>query len=172
MDAMRDEMDSMARNKVWKLVDFPPQRKSIGNKWVFKIKRRVDGLIDKFKACLVTKGFTQIEGTAYEETFSHVVTFASIRLLLAMVAHLDLELFQMDVKTAFLNGRLEEEIYMDQPIGFASKGQEDKACHLKRSIYGLKQSSRTWYLRFHKTITSFGLSMVSEDTVCMSKDQP
>jgi len=156
-------MDSIARNKVWELVDLPLKRKSIGNKWIFKIKRQADGLIDKFKARLVAKGFTQIEGVDYEERFSHVVRFASIRLLLAMVAHLDLQLFQMDVKTAFLNGSLEEEIYMDQPIGFVSKGQEDKVCRLKRSIYGLKQSSRSWYLRFHEAITSFGLSMVSED---------
>jgi len=131
-------MDSMARNKVWELVDLPPQRKSIGNKWVFKIKHRADGSIYKFKARLVAKGFTQIEGVDYKETFSPVVRFASIRLLLAMVAHLDLKLFQMDVKTAFLNCSLEEEIYMDQPIGFVLKGQEDKVCHPKKSIYGLK----------------------------------
>jgi len=121
MDAIRDEMDSMARNKIWKLVDLPPQYKSIGNKWVFKIKRRADGSIDKYKAHLGAKGFTQIEGVNYKKTFFPVVRFASIRLLLAMVIHLDLELFQMDVKTAFLNGSLEEEIYMDQPIGFVSK---------------------------------------------------
>ena len=92
-----------------------------------------------------------------------MVTFASIRVVLAMVAHLDLELFQMNVRTAFLNGNLEEEIYMDQPIGFVSKGQEDNVCHLKRSIYGLKHFSRSWYLRFHEVITSLGLSMASED---------
>ena len=113
IEAMRDEMDSMVRNKVWELVDLPPRRKSIGNKWVFKIKRRVDGTIDKFKARLVAKGFTQIEGVDYEETFSPMVRITSICLLLALVAQLDLELFQMDVKTAFLNGNLEEEIYMD-----------------------------------------------------------
>jgi len=78
----------------------------------------------------VAKGFTQIEGVDYEETFSPVMRFSSIRLLLAMVAHLDFEFFQMDVKTAFLNGSLEQEIYMDQPIGFVSNGQEDKVCHL------------------------------------------
>ena len=89
----------------------------------FKIKRRADGSIDKFKARLMAKGFTQIEGIDYEEIFSPVVRFASIRLLLALVAHLDLELFQMDVKATFLNRNLEEEIYMDQPIGFISKGQ-------------------------------------------------
>jgi len=163
MDAMKNEMDSMARNKVWELVDRPPQRKSIGNKWVFKIKRRVDGSIDKFKARLVAKGFTQIEGMDYEETFSPVVRFASIRLLLALVAYLDLELFQMNVKTAFLNGNLEEEIYMNQPIGFVSKDQEDKVCRLKRSTYGLKQSSRSWYFTLHEAITSFGFTIVSED---------
>jgi len=163
MDAMKDEMDSMARNKVWELVDLPPQRKFIRNKWVFKIKRRVDGSINKFKARLVAKGFTQIEGIDYEETFSPVVRFSSIRLLLALVAHLDLKLFQMDVKTAFLNGNIEEEVYMDQPIGFVSKGQEHKVCRLKRSIYGLKQSSRSWYFRFHEANTSFGFAMVLED---------
>jgi len=90
----------------------------------------------------VAKEFTQIEGVDYEETFSPVVRIASMCLLLALVAHLDSELFQMDVKTAFLNGNLEEDIYMDQPIGFVSKRQEDKICLLKRSIYGLEQSSR------------------------------
>ena len=110
---MKDEMDSIVRNKVWELVDLPPQCKSIENKWVFKIKLWGDGSIDMFKARLVTKGFTQIEGIDYEETFSPVVKFTPIHLFLALVAHLDLELFQMDVQTAFLNGNLEEEIYMD-----------------------------------------------------------
>ena len=163
MDAMRDELDSMARNEVWELVDLPPGRKAIGNKWVFKVKRRADGSLDKFKARLVAKGYTQVEGVDYEETFSPVVRLSSIRLLLALVAHLDLELFQMDVKTAFLNGNLEEEIYMAQPIGFVTNGQDDKVCRLKRSIYGLKQSSRAWYFRFHEAINAFGLSMVSKD---------
>ena len=87
---------------------------------------------------------------------SPVVRFASIRLILAIVAHMDLELHQMDVKTAFLNGELEEEIYMEQPVNFVSKGQEQKVCKLKRSIYGLKQSSRQWYLRFHEAVMSYG----------------
>jgi len=91
----------------------------------------------------VVKGCTQIKGIDYEDIFSLVVRFASIRMLLALVAYLNLEMFQMDVKTAFLNGNLEEEIYLDQPIGFVLKGQEDKVCRLKRSIYGLKQSYRS-----------------------------
>ena len=145
-------MNSMSQNKVWELVDLPPRRKSIGNKWVFKVKRKVDGQIDKHKARLVAKGFTQQEGVDYEETFSPVVRFASIRILLAIVAHMDLELHQMDVKTAFLNGELDEEIYMDQPKGFQVAGQERKVCRLQRSIYGLKQSPRQWYFRFHKPL--------------------
>lgn len=161
--AMKEEMSSMAKNHVWELVDLPPGRKTVGNKWVLKVKRKADGSIDKYKARLVAKGYTQREGIDYEETFSPVVRFASIRLILAIVAHLDLELFQMDVKTAFLNGELDDEIYMDQPKGFQEKGHERKVCRLKRSIYGLKQSSRQWYHRFHRAITSIGFTMIEED---------
>uniref|UniRef100_A0A2N9ECP6 Reverse transcriptase Ty1/copia-type domain-containing protein n=1 Tax=Fagus sylvatica TaxID=28930 RepID=A0A2N9ECP6_FAGSY len=115
MTAMQEEMSSMDKNNVWELVDLPPGRKTIGNKWVLKVKRKADGSIDRF---------------------------ASIRLILSIVAKQDLEFFQMDVKTAFLNGELDEEIYMAQPAGFEAKGHERKVCRLKRSIYGLKQSSR------------------------------
>jgi len=140
MDAMRDEMDSMMRNQVRELVNLLPQLISIRNKWVFKIKCQADGMIDKFKARSVVKGFTQIEGVDYEKSFSHVVRISSIHLLLVLVAYLDLELIQ-DVKTTFLNGGLEEEIYMDQTLGFLSKGQENKICRLKRSIYGLNSQT-------------------------------
>ncbi|KAL0367960.1 UNVERIFIED_CONTAM: Retrovirus-related Pol polyprotein from transposon TNT 1-94 [Sesamum calycinum] len=116
--AMKEEMSSMAKNNVWELVDLQTGRKIIGNKWVLKVKRKADGSINKFKARLVAKGYTQKEGIDYEETLSPVVRFASVRLILAIVAHLNLKLFQMDVKTIFFNGELDEEIYMDQPEGF------------------------------------------------------
>ncbi|KAL0396255.1 UNVERIFIED_CONTAM: Retrovirus-related Pol polyprotein from transposon TNT 1-94 [Sesamum calycinum] len=111
--AMKEEMSSMTKNSVWELVDLPTGCKTIGNKWFLKVKHKADGSIDKFKAWLVAKGYSHKEVIDYEETFSPVVRFASVRLILVIVAHLDLELFQMDVKTAFLNGELDEEIYMD-----------------------------------------------------------
>lgn len=111
----------------------------------------------------MAKGYNQQEGIDYEDTFSSVVRFTSVRLILAIVANLDLELHQMDVKTAFLNGELEEEIYMQQPVGFIVEGQEQKVCRLLRSIYGLKQSSRQWYIRFHNAIVAYDFEMIHED---------
>ena len=160
---MRDEMDSMAKNQVWEFVDLLPGRKTIGNKWVLKIKCKADGLIDKYKACLVAKGYTLRKVIDYEETFSPVVRFVFIHLILAIIAHLDLELFQMDVKTAFLNGELDDEIYMDQPIGFEVKEQGCKVCYLKCSIYDLKQAPRQWYFKFHKAIILIGFEMMKKD---------
>ena len=138
---MEEEIESMKVNQVWSLVDLPLGRKVIGNKWIFKIKYKVDDSIDRYKARLVAKGYIQKEGIDYEETFSPAVRFTSSRLLLTIVINLNLELHQIDVKTTFLNGELDEEIYMEQPIGFIVKGQERKVCKLQRSIYGLKQSS-------------------------------
>lgn len=115
------------------------------------------------KAKHLTKGFTQKKSVDYEETFSPVVRFSFVRMILSIVTHMNLELHQMDVNTAFLNGDLEEEIYMKQPIGYVEKGHEDKVCKLHKSIYGLKQSLRQWYKKFHNTIMSNGFSMCYED---------
>ena len=112
---------------------------------------------------LVAKGYTQKEGVDYEETFSPVAMLKSIRILLAIAAYFDYEIWQMDVKTAFLNGYLDETIYMDQPEGYIVEGQQQKVCKLQRSIYGLKQASRSWNIRFDEAIKSYGFALEKED---------
>ena len=115
----------------------------------------MDGNVEIFKARLVVKGYTQKEGIDYEETFSLVAMLKSIRILLSIVAFLDVEIWQMDVKIAFLNGSLDESIYMMQPEGFIEKGQVEKVCKLQKSIYGLKQASRSWNIRFDQAVKGF-----------------
>ena len=154
--AMKEELKSMADNDVWDLVELPKSTKPIGCKWVYKTKRDSSGNIERYKARLVAKGFTQKEGIDFKETFSPVSTKDSLRIVMALVAHYDLELHQMDVKTTFLNGDIEETIYMVQPENFESKDSKHLVCKLKKSIYGLKQASRQWYRKFDHVITSFG----------------
>ena len=123
-DAMKDEMNSMASNGVWNLVELPGGAKAIGCKWVFKTNKDSLGNIERYKARLIAKGFTQNEGIDYNETFSPVSKKDSLHIIMTLVAHFDLELQQMDVKTTFLNGNLEEEVYKKQPEEFSSSGGE------------------------------------------------
>ncbi|KAH9687674.1 hypothetical protein KPL70_014852 [Citrus sinensis] len=146
---MDDEMASLYKNNTWEMVKKPGNRRVVGCKWIFKIKEGTDGSEPRrFKARLVAKGYTQKEGIDFKEVFSPVVRHASIRVILAITAVQDMELDQLDVKTSFLHGRLEEEILMSQPEGYEFPGKEDHVCQLKKSLYGLKQSPRQWYLRF------------------------
>ena len=149
-------MQCMSDNDVWELVDLSKGYKPIGCKWVFKTKRDNKANVERYKAQLVAKGYTQQDDINFIETFSQVSTKDSFRLIMALVAHFDLELHRMDVKTTFLNGDLSEEVYMLQPEDFKANGKENMVCKLKRSIYGLKQASRQWYLKFEKIVTSFG----------------
>ena len=119
--------------------DLPPGCKSIGCKWVLKKKLKPDGIIDKYKARLVAKGFREKENIDFFDTFSPVTRITSIRVLISLASIHNLLIHQMDVKTAFLNGELDEEIYMDQPEGFVVHDQEHKVCKLDKSLYGLKQ---------------------------------
>ena len=130
--------------------------KVVGCKWVFKTKKDSLGNIERHKARLVAKGFTQREGIDYTETFSPVSKKGSLRIIMALVAHFDFDLHQIYMKTTFLNGNIEEEVYMKQPKGLFSSEGEHLICKLKKSIYGLKQVSHQWYLKFHEVITSFG----------------
>jgi hypothetical protein len=141
--ATQEEYDSLVVNNPWSLVPLPKGRKPISYKWVFKIKHGVHGEVERYKARFVARGFTQTFGVDYNETFAPVAKFVSICCILALAAIENMEIHQMDVKTAFLNGDLEEEIYMEQPKGFTQEG-EHLVCKLHKSLYGLKQSPRAW----------------------------
>ncbi|KAF1318440.1 Gag-pol polyprotein, partial [Globisporangium splendens] len=152
-EACESEYQSLKENNTWDVVALPPGRKAIGCEWVFKVKENQDGEIDRHKARLVAKGFSQKYGIDYEETFAPVAKFTSIRIILSLAAKYNLMLHQMDVKTAFLNGVLDEDIYMKQPDGYVDQAHPDYVCKLKRSLYGLKQAPRMW----NQTIDAFML---------------
>src|SRR3954453_17841975 len=146
----------MGHNQVWNLVDLPDGFKAIECKWIYKKKIDMDGNVHIHKARLVAKGFRQVQGVDYDENFLPVAMLKSIWIILAIAAHFDYEIWQMDVKTAFLNGNIEEKLYMVQPEGFTDPTDAGKVCKLQRSIYGLKQASRSWNLRFDEVIIGFG----------------
>jgi hypothetical protein len=141
-EAMKEEMDSLERNGTWDLVELLKNRKIVGCKWVYKLKKGVDDKVERYKARLVEKGYSQKEGIDFHEIFSPVVKLVSIRIVLALVAFFNLELEQLDVKTTFLHGDLDEEIYMEQLEGFVQDHRKRFVCKLKNSLYGLRQSPK------------------------------
>lgn len=156
--AMQEELKSHEENKTWILVTRPRNRRTVKCKWVFVIK--ADG---RYKARLVAKGFTQVQGIDFQETFSPVARYEAIRFLLAHAALENWEIEAMDIKTAFLYGELDEEIYMEQPEGFVEKGKEHMVCKLQKAIYGLKQASRTWNQKLHQTLIGIGFARTRSD---------
>jgi len=138
------EYASLMKNDTWDLVELPEGRRKIDCKWVFKVKHDNEGRVERFKGRLVAKGYSQKYGIDYGETFSPVVRFSALRTLLAYAVQKEMLVHQMDVVTAFLHGELNEEIYMQQPPGYVQPGNEQLVCKLKKSLYGLKQSSRCW----------------------------
>jgi hypothetical protein len=149
---MKEEMDSLANDQTWDLVQLPARKIALQNKWVYKLKEE-DGGEKRYKTRLVVKGFTQKKGIDFDEIFSPVVKMTSIRNILSLVAIQDLHLEQLDIKTTFLHGDLEEEIYMQQPKGYEVKGKENLVCRLKKSLYGLKKAQTQWYLNFDRFMT-------------------
>ena len=165
---MKSEIESMHDNKVWNLVDPIEGVRPVECKWIFKKKIYMDGNVHIHKARLVAKGFKQIQGVDYDETFSPVAMLKSIRILLAIAAFYDYEIWQMDFKTAFLNGNLSEDVYMIQPKGFVDPTNARKICKLQKSIYGLKQASRSWNLHFDEVVKGFGF-IKNEEEPCVYK---
>ncbi|GJX43983.1 retrovirus-related pol polyprotein from transposon TNT 1-94 [Tanacetum coccineum] len=168
-EAIKDEMDSILGNQTWELAELPKGVRPIGSKWVFKKKLNPDGSISAFKAILVAKGYRQKEGINYFDTHAPVARISSIRTLIVISAVKGLYIHQMDVKTAFLNGYLNEEVYMEQPKGFVIQGQENKVCRLVKSLYGLKQAPKQWHERFDTTVTSFEFQHNSADRCIYTK---
>nr|GEV36037.1 zinc finger, CCHC-type [Tanacetum cinerariifolium] len=151
-EAINDEMDSIMGNNTWVLADLPPGCKPLGYKWIFKRKLKIDRTIEKFKARLVIQGFKQ--KSDYFDTYASVARISTIKLLIAMALIYNLVIHQMDVKTAFLNGDLDEEFYMNQPWGFIVLGNENKVCKLIKSLYGLKKAPKQWHQKFDELVLS------------------
>ncbi|WVZ89696.1 hypothetical protein U9M48_036065 [Paspalum notatum var. saurae] len=163
VNAMHEELENFERNHVWDLVEPPPNCRPIGTKWVFKNKQGEDGMVVRNKARLVAQGFCQKEGIDYEETFAPVARLEAIRILLAFAASKGFKLQQMDVKSAFLNGFIKEEVYVRQPAGFESARFPDRVYKLRKALYGLKQAPRAWYARLKSFLLKSGFVMGSVD---------
>ncbi|WVZ58644.1 hypothetical protein U9M48_008889 [Paspalum notatum var. saurae] len=160
---MHEELENFERNHVWDLVDPPPNCHPIGTKWVFKNKQGENGMVMRNKARLVAQGFCQKEGIDYEKTFAPVARLEAIRILLVFAASKGFKLQQMDVKSAFLNGFIEEEVYVRQPPGFESARFSDRVYKLRKAFYGLKQAPRAWYARLKSFLLKSGFVMGSVD---------
>ncbi|GKD45674.1 retrovirus-related pol polyprotein from transposon TNT 1-94, partial [Tanacetum coccineum] len=145
--AMNQEIKSIERNNTWELCDLPPGATAIGVKWVFKTKLDKDGKIDKHKARLVVKGYAQKQGLDYSEVFAPVAKWDTIRSIFALAAQRGMKVHQLDVKSAFLYGELEETVFVEQPQGYVVQGNEGKVYRLRKALYGLKQAPRAWYGR-------------------------
>ena len=151
-------------------MDLPPCCKLLSSKWVFKRKLKVDRLINEYKERIVIKGYKQIEGLDYFDTYSPMTRINFIRIVLAIVALRNLEVYQMDVKIVFINGDLDEEIYIEKSEGFFALGQEKKVCKLVKSLYGLKQALKEWHEKFDNVMMSHDFKINEGDKCVNVKD--
>lgn len=141
---MRSELDAIEKNQTWRVVELPKEWKPIGIKWVFKVKRGLDGRILKHKARLVVKGYVQKPGIDFEEVFASVDQMETVHIILALAGKNGWLVHHLDVKSAFLNGNLEEEVYVSQPKGFVNKDKPGLVYKLSKALYGLRQAPRAW----------------------------
>jgi hypothetical protein len=169
--AMLEEMKSIEENSTWELVDPPRGCRPIGLKWVFKVKRDEHGAIVKYKARLIARRFVQREGIDFEEVFAPVACMESVRLLLALAASNGWEVHHLDVKSAFLNGDLAEDVFVKQAPGFVVPGAEHKVLRLRKALYGLRQAPRAWNAKLDAKLTPSmcgGGGSSRSSSVCMS----
>jgi len=161
--ATNDEFDSLMHNDTWELVPRKKNMKVLQNRWIFRVKYHANGEVERFKARLVIKGFMQIYGIDYLEVYSPVVRLETLRVLLTLAAVWDYEVHQMDAMTVFLNGKIDVEVYMEQPEGYKVKGKEDWVCRLKKSLYGLKQAPRVWFQLLKMFLEEQGFTMLQSE---------
>ena len=167
--AMAEELSAIERNKTWTLIKAPPGIKPIGVKWVFRMKKDQTGAVVKHKAQLVAKGYSQKFGIDYEEIYGPVARFDSIRILIAIEAQSNWNLHHLDVKSAFLNGVIKEDLYVMQPKGYVKKGNESNVLKLTKALYGLKQAPRVWNSKLNKTMDDLGFKRSKLDTALYYK---
>ncbi|KAL4566379.1 hypothetical protein LXL04_030494 [Taraxacum kok-saghyz] len=160
--AMAEELAALYQTHTWDLVTLPPGKHMIGCRWVYKIKTKSDGSVERYKARLVAKGYSQKYGMDYEETFTPVAKMTTVRILIAVSSIRQWKIYQMDVKNAFSNGDLHEEVYMSPPPGIAH--QPGEVCRLRKALYGLKQAPRAWFEKFSTAITSLGFRASNHDS--------
>jgi hypothetical protein len=163
-DAMTIEVDALMKNHTWTLCPRPSHKRVLRNRWVYKLKQKSDGSIERYKARLVVKGFEQQGGIDYTETFSLVIKPATIRLVLAVSVYYNWMLCQLDVSNTSLHGFLEEEVFMEQPQGFVDSSKPDYVCKLHKSLYGLKQAPRAWFHRLSNVLLDLGFVGSTVDT--------
>jgi hypothetical protein len=156
---MDEEMVVLNTNVIWELVVLPKDKKAIGCKWVYKVKHNADGSVSRYEARLVAKGYAQTYGIDYEETYSSIAKMTTLRVIIIMAAIKRWLLHQMDVKNAFLYGDLQEEIYMEQPLGYANQTHPNLVCRLKKTLYDLKQAPRVWSEKISQYLVTSGFQI-------------
>ncbi|RDX67605.1 hypothetical protein CR513_53499, partial [Mucuna pruriens] len=172
VQVMKEEMEVLEKNLTWEIVDRPKDKRPVGCRWIYTMKCKSDGTLERYKVRLVAKGYTQTYGIDYEETFVPIAKMNTVRVIISLAAHFTWNLQQFDVKNAFLHGDLEKEVYMEIPLGFYSHNEKNKVCKLKKALYGLKQSPRAWFGRFSQVMISLGYRQSQGDHTLFIKHSP
>jgi hypothetical protein len=155
---MTEEYQSILKNDVWHIVLRPKGKSVVTSKWIYKIKHATDGSVEKYKVIFVARGFSQVEGVDYDETFAPLARYTSIRIIISLAASMGWKLHQMDVKTISLNGEIDEEVYIEQLEGFMIHDEKTHVCRLKKALYGLKQAPLAWYEKMDGFLMILGFS--------------
>ena len=162
-EAMIEELEALKKNKTWVLTTLPAEKKAVSCKWIYTVKQNPEGKVERYKARLVARGFSQTYGIDYDETFAPVAKMNTVRILVSCAANFGWKLHQLDVKNVFLHGDLQEEVYMEIPPGFGTSETMGRVCRLKKSLYGLKQSPRAWFDKFKRAVCGMGYGQCNGD---------